>query len=247
MLRHSLRFCQRCSTRVVDDEAHCLLSCQHADLVEAREILMATVPFDLSAIATYKEFWDRFHARAHQLGTCRSVITFVATCVRLVWQFHKGVLPVLASSPPVWVAGPVADYLDYLTQLLKVMRRNWSSCHLWLLNPCVPCRCWSVSATYAPVLLAWCFLLLAPIRSLAVGSSHGLHPWCDGSFRPRLPFAETITLNSCYVLLCVCVCFYKCRSYGTRAVPQPTTKGACRHCKPYMYQGYSRHMSSMQA
>jgi hypothetical protein len=113
VLRHSQRFCERCSTRVVDDEAHCLLSCQHAELVEARELLMATVPFDLSAIPTYKEFWNRFHARAHQLDTCRSVITFVATCVRLAWQFYKGMLPVAASSPPTWVAGPAGAYLDY--------------------------------------------------------------------------------------------------------------------------------------
>jgi hypothetical protein len=74
---------------------------------------MATVPFDLSAIATYKEFWNRFHERAHQQDTCRSVIKFVATCVRLAWQFHKGALPVTVSSPPVWAAEPAGAYLDY--------------------------------------------------------------------------------------------------------------------------------------
>ena len=81
------------------------------------------------------------------------------------------------------------------------MRRSWLSCLLWLLNPsAVLVGRWQ--ATSAFVSRAWCFLQLAPIRLLAVGSSLGLHPWCDGSFRPRLPLAETITLNSCYVMLC---------------------------------------------
>ena len=43
LLPHSQRTCLRCSSTVVDDEAHCLFMCEHPTIVEARDLFLAAV------------------------------------------------------------------------------------------------------------------------------------------------------------------------------------------------------------
>jgi hypothetical protein len=109
-LPRSQRHCQRCTLSVIDDEAHCLLSCQHPDLVDAREVLDTTGAVDLSGITSYSAFWDRYNAHGSH-----AITKYVATCVRVAWKCHQfGGLPAaLAALDFGDVDMVAADYLDY--------------------------------------------------------------------------------------------------------------------------------------
>ena len=59
VLPHSQRTCLRCSSTVVDDEAHCLFMCEHPTIVEARDLFLAAVVPPVAALSSlrYADFW----------------------------------------------------------------------------------------------------------------------------------------------------------------------------------------------
>lgn len=83
------RTCIRCTCQSVDDEAHCLLFCQHPGLTSRRTALaLALQPeIRLDAIRTYQHFWQSMVACGQSQG--QAVARFIATCVRVAWQCHQ--------------------------------------------------------------------------------------------------------------------------------------------------------------
>lgn len=89
-LPRSHRRCLRCpggGLAPLDDEAHCLLFCQHPDIVESRDTLLASlVPASRAALRTHRDFWSLTGSGplSHH-----AVVKFVALCVRVGWSCHR--------------------------------------------------------------------------------------------------------------------------------------------------------------
>jgi hypothetical protein len=52
------RFCLRCHSTCLDDEAHCLLVCSHPTIVESQEKMHAVPAVFRHNVATYAQFWN---------------------------------------------------------------------------------------------------------------------------------------------------------------------------------------------
>lgn len=89
-LPRSHRRCLRCPVgglAPIDDEAHCLWSCAHPDLEEARERFLALlVPLGPLQLRSYADFWALATGGRVALP---SVVKFVAQCVRVCWSCHR--------------------------------------------------------------------------------------------------------------------------------------------------------------
>jgi hypothetical protein len=80
--------CLRCSSRAIDDEAHCLFSCAHPTLDEAPDTLLAAVLPLLASrhpLSTYADLWALV-ATGHV--PVPVLVNYVAVCVRVCWSCH---------------------------------------------------------------------------------------------------------------------------------------------------------------
>ena len=110
-LPRSHRRCLRCpggGQAPVDDEAHCLFTCGHPDLVEARKQFLAPlVPHGPVLFRSYVDFWA---LASSGRVTLPSIVKFVALCVRVCWSCHRSGGTDVIEIPEV-VLNP-DDYLD---------------------------------------------------------------------------------------------------------------------------------------
>jgi len=104
------RSCIRCTSHTVDDEAHCLLTCDHPGLTNLRTALAVTLLPEarLGALRTYKQFWEAMAVCGQSQG--QAVVHFIATCVRVAWQCHQHGGPGGPNVP----SPERSDQLDYL-------------------------------------------------------------------------------------------------------------------------------------
>ena len=88
LLPHSQRTCLRCSSTVVDDEAHCLFMCEHPTIVEARDLFLAAVVPPVAALSSlrYADFWALSATGCVPLS---ALVKYVAVCVRVCWYCHQ--------------------------------------------------------------------------------------------------------------------------------------------------------------
>ena len=84
------RLCLRCSIPCIDDEAHCLLTCSHPDLVDARAKMHDSIPAHLRAnVSTSAQFWGMLAGGYLSNVWVCAAVKFVAVCTRVAWSCHQ--------------------------------------------------------------------------------------------------------------------------------------------------------------
>ena len=108
-LPHSQRTCLRCSSTVVDDEAHCLFMCEHPTIVEARDLFLAAVVPPVAALSSlrYADFWALSATGCVPLS---ALVKYVAVCVRVCWYCHQSGGTDVVDLPDILL--PAGQYLD---------------------------------------------------------------------------------------------------------------------------------------
>jgi hypothetical protein len=113
-----LRICLRCSSRAVDDEAHCPLqkenkikyvSCAHPTLDEALDTFLAAIVPPLASqhlLSTYLDFWALAATGRVPLPV---FVKYVAVCVRVCWFCHRSGGTNVVAIPDVFL--PADAYL----------------------------------------------------------------------------------------------------------------------------------------
>jgi hypothetical protein len=77
------RFCLRCHSTCLDDEAHCLLVCSHPTIVESREKMHVAIPAVFRHnVATYAQFWNLL-VRLLSPDMVVAMVKLVAVCTRV--------------------------------------------------------------------------------------------------------------------------------------------------------------------
>ena len=109
VLPHSQRMCLRCSSTVVDDEAHRLLLCEHPTSVEARDLFLAAVVPPVPAVSSlrYADLWTLSATGRVPLSALGK---FVAVCVRVCWFCHQSGGTDVVELPDVLL--PEGQYLN---------------------------------------------------------------------------------------------------------------------------------------
>ena len=109
LLPHSQRTCLRCSSTVVDDEAHCLFMCEHPTIVEARDLFLAAVVPPVAALSSlrYADFWALSATGCVPLS---ALVKYVAVCVRVCWYCHQSGGTDVVDLPDILL--PAGQYLD---------------------------------------------------------------------------------------------------------------------------------------
>ena len=109
LLPHSQRTCLRCSSTVVDDEAHCLFMCEHPTIVEARDLFLAAVVPPVAALSSlrYADFWALSATGCVPLS---ALVKYVAVCVRVCWYCHQSGGNDVVDLPDILL--PAGQYLD---------------------------------------------------------------------------------------------------------------------------------------
>ena len=87
VLPHSQRTCLRCSSTVVDDEAHCLFMCEHPTIVEARDSFLAAVVPPVAALSSLR-YADFSALSATGCVPLSALVKYVAVCVRVCRSCH---------------------------------------------------------------------------------------------------------------------------------------------------------------
>ena len=106
---YSQRTCLRCSSTVVDDEAHCLFMCEHPTIVEARDLFLAAVVPPVAALSSlrYADFWALSATGCVPLS---ALVKYVAVCVRVCWYCHQSGGTDVVDLPDILL--PAGQYLD---------------------------------------------------------------------------------------------------------------------------------------
>ena len=109
VLPHSQRTCLRCSSTVVDDEAHCLFMCEHPTIVEARDLFLAAVVPPVAALSSlrYADFWALSATGCVPLS---ALVKYVAVCVRVCRSCHLSGGTDVVNLPDILL--PAGQYLD---------------------------------------------------------------------------------------------------------------------------------------
>ena len=109
LLPHSQRTCLRCSSTVVDDEAHFLFVCEHPTIVEARDLFLAAVVPPVAALSSlrYADFWALSATGCVPLS---ALVKYVAVCVRVCWYCHQSGGTDVVDLPDILL--PAGQYLD---------------------------------------------------------------------------------------------------------------------------------------
>ena len=109
LLPHSQRTCLRCSSTVVDDEAHCLFVCEHPTIIEARDLFLAAVVPPVAALSSlrYADFWALSATGCVPLS---ALVKYVAVCVRVCWYCHQSGGTDVVDLPDILL--PAGQYLD---------------------------------------------------------------------------------------------------------------------------------------
>ena len=194
LLPHSQRTCLRCSSTVVDDEAHCLFMCEHPTIVEARDLFLAAVVPPVAALSSlrYADFWALSATGCVPLS---ALVKYVAVCVRVCWYCHQSGGTDVVDLPDILL--PAGQYLDLFDSESETDVPSDSSDEEF-----VEARDLFLAAVVPPV---------AALSSLRYADFWAL------SATGCVPLSALVK----YVAVCVRVCWYCHQSGGTDVVDLP--------------------------